>query len=105
MIGFEITHNGKTKLLVGDEGLMSLNAVIAAYGKLGRKSSSDAEPFGNLGVFGISEGSEAKPQQMLTWEDDFPLAVGDALTIRFVEIVGASPPRKTEDVADEHPEA
>jgi hypothetical protein len=105
MIGFEITHNGKKSTLVGDDRLESISAVIAAYGKLGKKASAGADPFGNLGVFGITGASEVSSSQMLTWEDDFPLKVGDTITIRFVEIAEASPPKKVEDVATEETNA
>ncbi len=101
MIGFEIIRNGKKALVAGGESLLSLSAVIAAYGKLGVNASSSADPFGNLTVLGVSKVSEQNAQQVLTWEDDVPLAVGDVITVRFIQVDHVSAPRKVEDVSEE----
>ncbi len=103
MIGLEITHNGKKAVVAGGDTLLSLSAVIAAYG-LEKKTSGSVDPFGCLSVFGISEASEKQPQQMLTWLDDFDLTVGDEITIRFIEVSRVQRPKKAVNIPeDEEP--
>jgi hypothetical protein len=98
MIGLEITRNGKKAIIAGGQNVISLSAVVAVFGRLGDLAQSEAEPFGNLTVFGVSDKQEGNKQEMITWNQKKHFSLGDEILIRFVEIDSPSKPSEIQEV-------
>jgi hypothetical protein len=104
MIGFEITRNGKKEVIAGGHYVISLNAVIALYGKLGDGAQNGAEPFGNLTVLGVSEKPEGNNLEMITWNQKKGLELGDEIHIRLIQIDSPTKPSEIHEIAKEEQE-
>ena len=99
MIGLKIKINGKEVVVSGDDSAMSLSAVISLFGKLGEKTKSPAEPFGNIVVLGNSETAKEGICNMNTWNVSESLSVDDEIVISFEEIKDPSKPSLIQEVA------
>jgi hypothetical protein len=104
MHGLEITRNGKRTIIAGGQNMISLNAVIAVYGKLGEETQNDAPPFGNVTVMGVSEATNQNKQKMITWNDKKDMKPGDEIIIRFIEIDEATKPSEIAEIESDEDE-
>ena len=101
MIAFEIHINGQKVVTAGGSDLLSLNAAVSAYGKLGEDTKNAAEPFGNIMVLGVSMVAENQSKSS-HWCEGLSFSVGDEIRIRFIDVSKADQPERIENTAFEN---
>ncbi len=104
MHGLEITLNGKRTIVAGGPRMISLNAVVAAYGQLSDETKNGASPFGGLSVMGVAEATSHEKQKMITWNNEEDLKPGDEIVIRFIEIDEPTKPTEVSEIEAEQDE-
>ena len=105
MIGFEISHNGKTLAVVGAGDLIALNAVLMACGDLSGRP--DVVRLFIMNVLGFAKGSNENTTLHHTWNvnpENGEFVVGDTIRIRIVETMKATPPTSSQELENEDAE-
>ena len=89
MIALEVKKNGKLICVAGAEDLAVLSTIIAASGKLGKKTvpsrpdDETADLYYSVG--GLTSRPDPDKDVHLNWESVSPLKVGDVIEVRILE--------------------